>query len=95
MRFVILQPSMSLYLHGDMMKLLETGRKVITSHYGTEILQKRIRKSFTRERKSILLSIIYKEGEKMKDYYEECKRLEEEEEERFAEAIREAQNENE
>ena len=27
----------------------------------------------------------------MKDYYEECKRLEEEEEERFAEAIREAQ----
>ena len=31
----------------------------------------------------------------MKDYYEECKRLEEEEEERFAEAIREAQNENE
>ena len=31
----------------------------------------------------------------MKDYCEECKRLEEEEEERFAEAIREAQSENE
>ena len=31
----------------------------------------------------------------MKDYYEECKRLEEEEEERFTEAIREAQSENE
>lgn len=31
----------------------------------------------------------------MKDYYEECKRLEEEEEERFIEAIREAQSENE
>ena len=31
----------------------------------------------------------------MKDYYEECKRLEEEEEEIFAEAIREAQSENE
>ena len=31
----------------------------------------------------------------MKDYYEECKRLEEEEEERFVEAIREAQSENE
>ena len=31
----------------------------------------------------------------MKDYYKEFKRLEEEEEERFAEAIREAQNENE
>ena len=30
----------------------------------------------------------------MKDYYEECKRLEEEEE-RFTEAIREAQSENE
>ena len=27
----------------------------------------------------------------MKDYYEECKQLEAEEEERFAEAIREAQ----
>ena len=31
----------------------------------------------------------------MKDYYEECKRLEAEEEERFAEAIREVQSENE
>ena len=31
----------------------------------------------------------------MNNYYEECKRLEAEEEERFAEAIREAQNENE
>ena len=33
-----------------------------------------------KKRKSISLSIIYKEGEKMKDYYEEYKRLEEEEE---------------
>ena len=31
----------------------------------------------------------------MNNYYEDCKRLEEEEEERFAEAIREAQSENE
>lgn len=31
----------------------------------------------------------------MKDYYDECKQLEAEEEERFAEAIREAQSENE
>ena len=41
------------------------------------------------------ITIYNKEGEKMKDYYEECKRLEEEEEERFVEAIREAQSENE
>lgn len=48
-----------------------------------------------KKRKNISLSIIYKEDFKMKNYYEECKRLEEEEEERFVEAIREAQSENE